>query len=153
MNIVISSTMVAVLNQGFANYNQSNQQVKKHKHRRNSVFKRAHTKAIEDIDQMQQDIQIHNKEDFVSPYCIYNSTGYAIKIQSMNNNHRVHILENGKRMNWEILQDISKLQKELREDDIINNVKVKFSLLGTDKPYSTVENINIDRIRVQRKIL
>jgi len=56
-------------------------------------------------------------------------------------------------MNWEVLQDISNLQKELREENMISNVKIKFNLIGIKQEYSAVENINIDRIRVQRKMM
>ncbi len=49
--------------------------------------------------------------------------------------------------------DMSRLQEELRETDMMNKIKIKFRLLDTEREYEQVENINLDRIRVQRKYM
>ena len=40
--------------------------------------------------------------EFVSPYSVYNNTGYKIKITDVLDESRYYILENGEQMNYEL---------------------------------------------------
>lgn len=54
-------------------------------------------------------------------------------------------------MNYELQQDLSKIIEDTAEDDLFNDykVKVEFVEMKTD----CIDNVNLDRVRVQRKII
>lgn len=51
------------------------------------------------------------KEDMVSPYSIFNGTGYDITIDDMVDSSRRYTLRNGKTMNYEVMIDMGNLQE------------------------------------------
>ncbi len=49
-------------------------------------------------------------------------------------------------MNYEIHNNLDKIQLELEENDLQNNYQIEVEI--KEKNYSKMENINLDRIRV-----
>ena len=62
------------------------------------------------------------------------------------------MLEDGESMNYELEKDMDKIQEEVEEKDLQNNYKIKITLMS-EQNYSTIDDINLDRIRVQRKLI
>ena len=62
------------------------------------------------------------------------------------------LLEDGESMNYELEKDMDKIQEEVEEKDLQNNYKIKITLMS-EQNYSTIDDINLDRIRVQRKLI
>ena len=102
-NINVSSAMVAILKAGFKNYEQSQKNNQQTIRRwRSSSRTGSHALGISDlvksVEQQEKIISEHQDKrnmEFVSPYSIYNNTGYKIKITDVMDESRYYILENG----------------------------------------------------------
>ena len=89
--------------------------------------------------------------EYVSPYSVHNNTGYRIQISDQIDPSRVYVLENGESMNYEIQQDMNKIVDETREDDLLNDYKVRLHFI--EHMTDIIDNVNLDRVRVQRKMI